>query len=188
MDEVKNSLKHLAVIYLLLAFNILPCCDLIPGRFPFGHLASLYLFVLSACLLVHYFRRVTQHRGMRGLMLTLAAMEMLLILLRGIKYSVFGDTFFLGHYCWYLYYVPTLFIPVLLFYVSVFIYAKDVRQAVRKWAWVAAVTVLLILLVLTNDLHQMVFRFNPGFENWDGDYPPHLSNTLYYYNLFHIFP
>lgn len=170
MIEVKNSLKRLAVIYLLLAINTLWDADIIPGRFPFEHLSSLYLFTLSACLFVHYYRRVTQHRGMRGLMLALAGMEMLLILLRGIKYSIFGDVFFIGRYCWYLYYIPVLFIPVLLFYIALFIYAKDVRQAERKWAWVAVVTVILILFVLTNDLHQMVFRFNPGFENWDGDY------------------
>ena len=29
---------------------------------------------------------------------------------------------------------------------------------------------LFTTLVLTNDCHQLVFGFRPGFENWSGDY------------------
>lgn len=169
MNEVKSSLKRLALFYMLLAGSGL-LNNLLPHRFPLENITSLYLFALATCLLLYYYRRVTQHRRMRGLMMTLAGMEMLLILLRGIKYSVFGNVFFAGRYCWYLYYVPMLSIPVLMFYISLFIYAEDVRQAERKWAWVTVVTVILILLVLTNDFHQLVYRFKPGFENWDSDY------------------
>lgn len=32
------------------------------------------------------------------------------------------------------------------------------------------ITLALILLVLTNDLHQAVFRFRPGYVGWDSDY------------------
>lgn len=32
------------------------------------------------------------------------------------------------------------------------------------------VTVVCILIVLTNDLHQLVFRFRPDFADWDFDY------------------
>lgn len=169
MHEVKASLKRLGYLYLLMAFSFIPS-NLMPYRFPYENMMSLYLFMLTTCLFLYYYWRVTQHRRMRGLMLTLAFMEMLLMLLRGIKYSVFGNIFFIGRYCWYLYWIPLLCIPVLMFYISLFIYAKDERQTMRKWGWVAGVTVVLILLVFTNDLHQMVYRFQPGFADWDSAY------------------
>ena len=59
---------------------------------------------------------------------------------------------------------------MLLFFVSLYVYAIDEGQERRKWSWVAVVTAFLVLFVLTNDLHQQVFRFQPGFANWDGDY------------------
>lgn len=170
MNEVKTSLKRLLFFYLLLAVNILPNTDIIPCRFPLENISSLYLFALTCCMFLSYYRRVVEQRKLRSLMLTLASMEMLLILLRGIKYSVFGSVHFLARYTWYLFFIPMLMIPVLLFYISLYIYAKDEREIKRRWGWVMAVTVLLILLVFTNDLHQQIYRFNPGFENWDRDY------------------
>lgn len=170
MNEVKTSLKRLALFYFLLALSILPNCDIIPCRFPLENISVLYLFVLTVCLFLHYYRRVAQHPKLRGLMLALAFMEALLVMLRGIKYSVFGNIHFLSRYTWYLFFIPMLFIPVLLFYISLYIDAKDERQVRKRWGWVAAFTVLLILLVFTNDFHQMVYGFNPDFDNWDLDY------------------
>ena len=39
-----------------------------------------------------------------------------------------------------------------------------------KRAITVGVTIILVILVLTNDLHQLVFRFHPGFADWDSDY------------------
>ena len=170
MNEVKTSLKRLALFYFLLALSIFPNCNIIPCRFPLENISSLYLFSLTVCLIFHFYRRVAQHTKLRRLMLTLACMEALLIMLRGIKYSVFGSIHFLSRYSWYLFFIPMLFIPVLLFYISLYIDTKDEQQVRKRWGWVAVVTVLLILLVFTNDFHQMVYGYNPGFDNWDLDY------------------
>lgn len=40
----------------------------------------------------------------------------------------------------------------------------------KKWGLTAVITAVVVLLVLTNDLHQQVFRFQPGFANWYVDY------------------
>ena len=170
MNEVKTSLKRLALFYFLLALGIFGNCDIIPCRFPLENISSLYFFSLTVCLILHFYRRVAQHPKLRKLMLTLACMEALLVMLRGIKYSVFGSIHFLARYSWYLFFIPMLFIPVLLFYISLYIDAKDERLVRKRWGWVAVVTVLLILLVFTNDFHQMVYGYNPGFDNWDLDY------------------
>lgn len=170
MNEIKTSIKRLLLFYLLLAVNIIPNNDIIPCRFPLENISSLYLLALTICMFLYYYLRVAQHYMLRRLMLSLAFMEILLIVLRGIKYSVFGSVFFLARYSWYLFFIPMLFIPVLLFYISLYVNVKDEQRIRKRWGWVRTVTVILILLVLTNDLHQMVYQFNPGFENWDRDY------------------
>jgi len=97
-------------------------------------------------------------------------MALLLILLRGIKYSVFAETDLLDRHMWYLYYVPMLLIPLFLFYISLLVAPKRDFRIPKGWRWTLAVTVVFIVLVLTNDLHQLVFVFKPQFENWDNDY------------------
>ena len=67
-------------------------------------------------------------------------------------------------------FADTIISSGLLFFVSLYVYAIDEGQERRKWSWVAIVTAILVLFVLTNDLHQQVFRFQPGFANWDEDY------------------
>lgn len=170
MNEVKKCLKWLLFYSLLLAVNILPTTGIIPLRFPTNNISSLYLMILSACLILRYYKCISGQKKLKAAMQRLAIMIFTFFLLRGIKYSVVGNVSALGRYTWYLYYLPILAIPMLLFFVSLYVYATDEKQIKRKWSWVAVVTVLLVLFVLTNDLHQQVFCFRPDFVNWDGDY------------------
>ena len=126
--------------------------------------------ILSACLILRYYKRISGQKNLKAAMQRLSIMIFLMFFLRGLKYAVFGNVSALGRYTWYLYYLPMLCIPMLLFFVSLYVYAIDEGQERRKWSWVAIVTAILVLFVLTNDLHQQVFRFQPGFANWDGDY------------------
>lgn len=170
MTEVKKCIRSLAVCYLLLAVTILPETGMIPIRFPTYRFSSVYLLLLSVCLILRYYLIVAGRKNVKHTMMHIAVMIFLLFFFRGLKYTVFGNVSALGRYCWYLYYVPMLCIPMLLFYVALFIYAGDAKRVIRTWVWVFVVTVILVLMVLTNDLHQQIFRFQPGLADWDGNY------------------
>ena len=170
MNVVKTTLRRLAVYCLLLAVGVILCANVIPDVFPTRNLSTLYLLILSACLIRYYSYRVTGSTYLSVMMKLLSWMAFFLLLLRGIKYSVFAGVAVLARHTWYLYYVPMLLLPLFFLYVSLVISPKGDFRFPKKWLWTAAVTLVFILLVVTNDLHQWVFRFKPGFENWDGDY------------------
>lgn len=170
MKEVKTTLKRIAVYYLLLALNIIPCASLIPDVFPTRNLSTVYLLILSVCLVLYYAHRVSPAGGLSVMMKSLSWMGLLLILLRGIKYSAFSEVGVLARHVWYLYYVPMLLLPLFLFFISLMVAAgKSARGTWIRYA-ALAVTLAFISLVLTNDLHGQVFRFQPGFADWDSDY------------------
>ncbi len=169
MKEVKNALGRIAVYYLLLAINIIPL-NLIADIFPIRNLSTIYLLILSVCFVLYNFHRVSPTGGLSVLMKLLSLMALLLILLRGVKYGVVSEVGVLARHTWYLYYLPILLIPSFLFCISLLVSAKDTTR-IPKTGWVVlALTGVLILLVLTNDLHRQAFVFNPGFEDWDGNY------------------
>ena len=170
MTVVKTTLGRLALYCLLLALNILPCASVIPDYFPTRNLSTVYLLILSVCLIRYYSYRVSGTGGLPLMMKSLSWMAFLLLLLRGVKYSVFAGVDVLARHVWYLYYVPMLLLPLFLFYISLLILPEDDSRLPKKWLWTAILTAVFILLVLTNDLHQQVFRFKPGFADWDGDY------------------
>ena len=72
-------------------------------------------------------------------------------------------------YLWYLYYLPMLFIPLLAVFVSLSL-GEPEQFWLPKWVKLLYLpTVLLVLLVLTNDLHQLVFTFPPDAAVWTDD-------------------
>lgn len=170
MSEVKTILKRMAFYYLLLALNIIPCASVIPDTFPTRNLSTIYLLFLCVCLVLYYAHRVSPTGGLSVMMKSLSWMGLLLILLRGIKYSAFSQVGILARHTWYLYYVPLLLIPLFFFYISLLVSPKEDWRIPKGWYWTLALTVLMIVLVLSNDLHQLVFRFAPNFENWDNAY------------------
>lgn len=170
MNEVKTTLKRIAVYYLLLAINILFCANIVADVFPTRNLSTIYLLVLSVCLVLYYAHRVVPSGYLSVMVKALSVMAVLLILLRGIKYSAVPEIGELARLSWYLYYVPILLIPLFLFAISLLVSSKDNSRLPRLWFVSFALTVALLVLVLTNDLHQQAFVFNPNFDNWDNDY------------------
>ena len=72
--------------------------------------------------------------------------------------------------CWYGYYLFQLALPVALLYLTVISDRPEGEKHLLRPLWPPLVVyVLSVLLVMTNDLHQMVFRFVPG-GNWVSDY------------------
>ena len=170
MNEVKTLFKRMAFYYLLLALNIIPCANIISDGFPSRNVSTIYLLILCVCLIMYYSNRVLKNGGFSLIMRLISWLALLFILLRGLKYSVFSEIDIISRHIWYLYYVPMLAIPLLLLYVSDLISAKEDSRFPKGWILPFAITVILIITVLTNDLHQFVFKFNPGFDNWDYDY------------------
>lgn len=160
----------MALYYLLLVINIIPCANIISDSFPTRNVSTIYLLILSVCLVLYYSHRVSGTGGLSVMIKSLSWMGLLMILLRGIKYSAFAEVDILARHTWYLYYVPMLLLPLFLFYISLLVSPKEKAHIHKGWYLILAGTVVLILLVLTNDMHQLIFKFQPGFANWDGDY------------------
>lgn len=187
MSEIKKCIKYLALYFLLFGSCFYLNVADITYRFPASDTVSLYLQILSVCLILRYNMIVAGKSKLKSCMLALSHMILLMMMLRGIKYSVFSCVSDLGRYTWYLYYLPILCIPMLLFYVSLYVYTKDEQQVKRRWGWVMIVTAVLVAVVLTNDLHQQVFCFQQGFLNWDSDYsygPGDMIVTAWEYGLY----
>ncbi len=103
----------------------------------------------------------------RRCLLAVAGLMMLWLILRTVKYSlVHMDA---ERYLWYGYYLPMLFIPVLAVLVALTL-GRPENYRLPQWTRLLYVpSALLLLLVLTNDLHQTVFAFPSGVLS-DSDY------------------
>ena len=91
------------------------------------------------------------------------------ITVRTIRFSLEGCPWAVRH-LWYLYYLPMLFIPLLAVFIALSL-GKPERFRLPKWASLLNIpTTLLLLFVLTNDLHQLVFVFPEDAAVWGNDY------------------
>ncbi len=96
----------------------------------------------------------------RRYLLAIAGLMLLWLLLRTVKYNTFHMT--AERFLWYGYYLPMLFIPVLAVLVALSL-GKPENYRLPKWTHLLYLpSALLFLLILTNDLHQLVFFFPTG--------------------------
>ena len=124
-----------------------------------SHLRSgIYVFLFSAWCYSLWIRIVQTQ--VRRYLLAISALMVLWILLRSIKFSIENTD--AERWLWYFYYFPMLFIPMLSVFVSRSL-GKGEDFRLPRWTKLLYVpTLLLLLLVLTNDLHQQVFSFPSG--------------------------
>lgn len=96
----------------------------------------------------------------RRYLLVIAGLMLLWLTLRTVKYNTYHMT--AERFLWYGYYLPMLFIPVLAVLVALSL-GKPENYRLPQWThFLYLPSALLFLLVLTNDLHQLVFFFPTG--------------------------
>ncbi len=118
--------------------------------------SDIYLFLLMAWGV--YVRHRVTDLTIRRYLSRIVLLMILWLLFRTMKYTLVALVD-VKRILWYLYYLPMLFIPVLSLLIGI---ASDRAQEYRMSKYmrvVVAVTTLLVILVLTNDMHQLVFRF-----------------------------
>ena len=113
--------------------------------------------------------RRTLHRDDRRWLLLGCAMAVLWLFLRAVKYRFFSDAAITRH-LWYLYYVPQILAPLFSLFAALQLGRREGDALSRKWYLLFIPAVLLIGGVLTNDLHQLVFRAVPGAATLEADY------------------
>ncbi len=93
----------------------------------------------------------------RRYLLTVDAMMALWLVLKIVNYSI--DNIDVNRYLWYLYYIPMLFIPSVSLFISMSLGRAEDYRLPQRTKLLYIPTTILLLLVLTNDLHQFVFSF-----------------------------
>ena len=103
----------------------------------------------------------------------LVGVSVLLILwftFRSAKYFIFWQPVAI-RYQWYLFYLPMLFVPMLALLIAMSLGKPDEYKLPKSVWLLSAVSGVLLILVLTNDLHQLVFTFPKDADVWsDADH------------------
>lgn len=130
---------------------------------------SVFYFLFAACLTLYFDVRIIERRVRRNLV-GVGAMIILWCVLRAAKYIAFEETGTIARFTWYLYYVPMLVIPQFSLKAALAVGEPEDKKWPVLLLYTRVITIVCIVLVLTNDLHQSVFRFRPSYVNWDFDY------------------
>ena len=135
------------------------------------HLAALLLIVLVAVWSLSMAMRAIPG-PVRRIIVTIGCLQIGWICVRIAKYMLWGQGA-VCRYLWYAFYIFQLSIPLLFVLLAHGLGKPTAAGRMRLPRWFAALCVLigaLIVLVFTNDAHQLVFTFRPDFENWNTDY------------------
>lgn len=120
------------------------------------------LFTASAIIWIYQLQRRLIQPDVRRNLTVSALMIILWMLLRTIKYEFLPNDSIALRYAWYLYYIPQTFCVLMMFF-SVLHIGKPLNSPISPfWKLLYIPAVIIVLGILTNDLHQLAFRFPDG--------------------------
>ena len=136
-------------------------------KVPGGILRSLIYIALYIGWGISVSKRIIQVQ-VRHYLIAVSGLMVFWFVIRSMRYFFITDIG-IARQLWYLYYLPMLFIPLFSLFVAISL-GKPENARLSKTALVLLYipTVLCLLLVLTNDLHQLVFSFPEG-DVWTDD-------------------
>ena len=181
MEFNRKTLRKIMAYFLPLLFSfLLNTFDHIPIQgdiqkweyLPIMHFGVLSSLLIEAVYIQWYFsvRRRFPQKQMRGNVTLFMAAFILLSLLQLMKYSYVTQGGTAARYLWYAYYVPLTFGPLFMVHASLYFGKPDDYRISKKWYWAYLPAALISLGILTNDWHQLAFRFPDGLADWEHDY------------------
>ena len=125
-----------------------------------GLLRSFIFIALFAAWGASLYNRIIQTR-IRCYMSAIALLMIFWFIIRTLKYYFISAELYPGivRHLWYMYYLAMLYIPLLAVYVAMSIGKTEDSHLPMKAVLLYIPTLFLFLLVITNDLHELVFIF-----------------------------
>ena len=158
----KTGFLVAAMVFSAIALRVLGKFDIliVPG----GIARSLIYIALYIGWGISVSKRIVQVQ-VRHYLIAVSGLMVFWFVIRSMKYYFITDIG-IARQLWYWYYLPMLFIPLFSLFVAISL-GKPENARLSKTALLLLYipTVLCLLLVLTNDLHQLVFSFPEG-EVW----------------------
>ena len=134
------------------------------------HQVFALLYIVVLLIWVGSITHRAMQKGVRRSALICGALLICWVLLRMFRYQL-DSTSVLKRYAWYGYYIFQLGIPLVILWMSLVIDKPKETLAPPKWWFLTAgLSLLLVSLVLTNDLHRLVFRMDVHSPDWDANY------------------
>ncbi len=178
----KRRKKQIAWGLLIVVLHVLAIvCERLNIESVYGTLQSIFLTLIRSSIYIALFtawgfsvryRIIAVHT--RRYLTAAAVMMVLWMLLRTVKYGFTVDPN-ISRMLWYMYYIPMLLLPWISVCASLSL-GKYGEFRLPVWTKLLGVaTALLVLLVLTNDYHQLIFTFPENavvFSDSDYGYAP----------------
>ena len=164
------TINVLLTIFLLLFANFVRVITMntTPALYVISHIVVLmiYLGILVSWGISVYDRIV--NKVIRRHLIILVVLMMFWMLMRTLRHTVFLYVYPLGMWCWYAYYVSMILIPQLCLFATKYIGKPEDYKLPKKWYLMYIPSIIMILGILTNDLHGLAFHFHKGYEaGWD---------------------
>ena len=180
------TINVLLTIFLLLFANFVRVITkgMTPLMYVISHMVVLMIYLgLLVSWGISVYDRIMQ-KPIRRYLVTLVILMMFWMLMRTLRHTVFLYIFPIGQWCWYAYYIPMILIPQLCFFLVKYIGKPEEYHLPKRWYWMYLPSLVLIIGILTNDLHEWAFRFHQGYEaGWD----IYQRSVLYYAAVIWIF-
>lgn len=160
-----NGIIAAVLIVCAVVLRVLGKFDIL--KVPGGILRSLIYIALYIGWGISVSKRIIQVQ-VRHYLIAVSGLMVFWFVIRSMRYFFITDIG-IARQLWYLYYLPMLFISLFSLFVAISL-GKPENARLSKTARLLLYipTVLCLLLVLTNDLHQLVFSFPEG-EVWTDD-------------------
>jgi hypothetical protein len=173
------TINVLLAVFLLLFANFVRVAtrETTEGMYIISHIVviAIYIGILVFWAASVYDRIV--NKTIRRYLIVLVVLMIIWMLMRTLRFTVFYHVFPIGQWCWYAYYIGMIFVPQVCLMASKYIGKPEDYRLPKKWYLIYIPSIILIVGILTNDLHQWAFRFHLGYEiGWD-DY----ERTYLYY-------
>ena len=161
----KTGFLVAGMVFSAIALRVLGKFDIL--KVPGGIARSLIYIALYMGWGISVSKRIIQVQ-VRHYLIAVSGLMVFWFVIRSMRYYFITDIG-IARQLWYLYYLPMLFIPLFSLFVAISLgKPENARLSKTVLLLLSIPTVLCLLLVLTNDLHQLVFSFPEG-EVWTDD-------------------
>ena len=131
----------------------------------FAVFVRVFIYIGLFCAWAVSINKRILHSQVRKTLVTVAVIMIFWLTVREFKWRLVIDLTAL-RYLWYTYYIPIMLIPLIALFISMYLGKTEDYRLPRWTAFLSLFTCILIALVLTNDIHQLVFIFPKNSFVW----------------------